>query len=112
MKKKLLSALLFLLFCTCFLFPNTASAVEMEPVTFNSPFTGMLKDTKNDIYYSFTVDQTGYFYLDFSVLDFTKNTGSGWDISLHDGKTGNKIYGTRVTSATVFPTYNFKEGTK
>ena len=66
----------------------------------------------NDVdYYTYTVDKTGYFTLDFSRLDPTLDPGWGWKIAIYD-ENGNSLssYTFKTNSST--QKLNFKRGTK
>jgi len=114
MKTRKTLSVLLLTICMCgmFLVSQKASAAEMTPVTPNEIFYGTLESAEDAQYYSFTVDKTGYFNVDFSVTDFAADVRDGWNVKLCYADTGNSFYTTDLTTNTTLPTFNFKEGTK
>lgn len=111
--RKILSALL-LTICMCgiFLVSQEACAAEMTTVTPNETFYGTLERADAEHYYSFVVDKTGYFTIDFSVVDFAADVKDGWDVELCYADTGTDFYSKTLTSNTVLPVFNFKKGTE
>lgn len=102
----------FALLCVLMLIPSKAEAARMTQVTPNVPFVGELETADTEHYYSFTVNNTGYFNIEFKPVDVTLNTEDGWHVELHDGETGEEIYGYTVKKGTTLPISNFKKGTK
>lgn len=114
MKTRKILSMLLLTVCMCgmFLASQKASAAEMTTVTPNETFYGTLESADAAHYYSFVVDKTGYFTIDFSVVDFAADVKDGWDVELCYADTGIDFYSKTLTSNTVLPVFNFKEGTE
>lgn len=118
LKKKSLSLKIFSLIVLSFMLLNSmpsflikADASNMTTVTPNTAFTGQLEEKSSTNYYSFTVDKSGYFNIEFSIVDITADVEGGWTITLYYTDTGESIYSTTVTTNTTLPTFNFKQGT-
>ena len=114
MKTRKILQVLLLAVCmqVIFLLPQTARAAEMIPVTPNETFYGKLEERDTEHYYSFTVDKSGYFNIDFSLMDFAADVEDGWKVELYYGETGISFYSTTLTSNATLPVFNFKQGTK
>lgn len=113
--KKLLSTLLLAVCmqCVIFLLPQKAYAADITPVTPNETFYGTLETSDTQHYYSFKVDKTGYFNVEFSPVDFAADVKHGWTIELCYADTGNSFYEEdTITSSTTLPVFNFKQGTE
>ena len=113
--KKLLSTLLLAVCmqCVIFLLPQKAYAADITPVTPNETFYGTLETNDTQHYYSFKVDKTGYFNVEFSPVDFAADVKHGWTIELCYADTGNSFYEEdTITSSTTLPVFNFKQGTE
>lgn len=84
---------------------------EATVLTQNTDCNGNLYYADDVDYYKYTVAETGYFNLDFSVTDITAETGSGWGVTFYNAKDGSEIYYKGIKESTTFPTFNFAKGT-
>lgn len=110
-KKSLILTAITLFLTAVFAAPSVVKAASMTPVRPNEKFEGKLESVITENYYSFRVDTSGFFTIDFKPLDVTANTGGGWKIELYDGVTGDALYTTFAKTAMTSPEFDFKKGT-
>ena len=87
----------------------------MSSATLLKPYVkkyGTMIYSSDEDYYSYTVDRTGYFTIDFAKVDPTANAKWGWSIDMYDVN-GNCIYTYNdITTSYTTQKFNFSNGTK
>ncbi|BBF41761.1 beta-galactosidase [Lachnospiraceae bacterium KM106-2] len=108
---KSILSLLFLVAMT-FGMSKAASAAPMTEIATNTDVIDHTTSEQSERYYTFTMDKTGYYQIEFGVPDVTANTKAGWVLELYNFETNNLMMRKEVKSKTILPELPFKQGSK
>lgn len=112
MKKLLMTMAIIIAGCLFVGADKSKAATTEETIETNTVITDCLEEAGDVKYYWFTVDKSGYFNIDFSIVNPLDDAKNGWNISLYDDEGYSLKSYKGYTKSLNTCKWNYKKGTK